>query len=160
MKVVLNFDLFFSLLTRQNCMFIPLLFPAILSKIDKIRPRINMLLRMISTKWLFISLSRAVLQLCGELLSCFAQSRLPSTFWSHLAVSVILESRFFALMFSNRPALSEREAKYVICFYFLLKFTLYIQTTWGCDYIFILKTIMSWLSTEFGLTTENRNSCR
>ena len=31
MKVVLYFDFFFSLLTGQNCMFIPLLFPAILS---------------------------------------------------------------------------------------------------------------------------------
>lgn len=159
MKVVLYFDFFFSLLTGQNCMFIPLLFPAILSLL-KYDHGLNMLSRMTSTKWLFISLSRAVLQLCGELLSCFAQSRLPVTFWSHLAVSVILESRFFALQFSNRPALTEREAKYVICFYFLLKFTLYIQTTWGCDYIFILKTIMSWLSTEFGLTSENRNSCK
>ena len=31
MKVVLYFDFFFSLLTGQNCMFIPPLFPAILS---------------------------------------------------------------------------------------------------------------------------------
>jgi len=33
--------IFFSPLTRQNCMFIPLLFPAILPKIDKVRPRLG-----------------------------------------------------------------------------------------------------------------------
>lgn len=156
MKVVLNFD-FFSLLMRQNCMFIPLLFPAILSKIDKVRPR----LRMISTKWLFISLPHAVLQLCGDLFSCFAQSRLQSTFWSHLAVSVILESRFFRLKVLQSTCFELGGSK--MCNLFLLSAQIYslYSTTWGCDYTFFtLKTIMSWLSTKFGLTTENRNSCR